>query len=227
MRRNTATQLFFIAIFMPALIGTCTKLSAQDIRLVGTNICSDGYSNSTVISLSDTYPDKIYALFRDGQRLSARQYNPGTRPSPLDLGAYSEPGVYTVVEFEPAEFNRSNNQNNGRQIPGKVIISREPEIYIREKDKEQEIISGSLFEYTPTANMENVEFMWTAAIIQGKLKHLEKEGKNNIVFTPELSGSKKAEVIFVITPIAPIHEGGCAGKSIELKIKVKDRNFAY
>ncbi len=217
------TKGCFVVILMSAFVFNALiadKLMARDIRLIGTDICSDGYSQSTVITLTDTSPDKIYSLFRDNQYLSSRQYNPGTTPAALELGEYAEPGVYTVVEFEQSAFNQKHDPRGGRQIPGKVTISREPEIFIRQKHKELEITSGTLFNYTPEANMEDVEFFWAASVTKGKLKDFEKEGRSNISLTPELAGTDQAEVVFQITPVAPDYKGGCTGRAVELKVKI-------
>lgn len=217
-------KAYFLLILLSAFIFNALiagKLMARDVRLTGTDICSDGYSQSTVITLTDTHPEKTYSLFRDDQYLSSRQYNPGTTPAPLELGDYSEPGVYTVLEFAASEFNQKHNPHYGRQIPGKGTILREPEIFIRQKHKEPEITSGTLFYYVPEADMEDVEFFWSASVTKGKLKDFEKKGRSSISITPVLaSGSDNAEMVFHITPVAPDYKGGCAGKTAELKIKI-------
>ncbi len=219
MKAKTYFDVIVMSAIFISLLGA-DKLMAQDIRLTGTDICSDGYNQSTVITLTDTGPDKIYSLFRDDQYLSSRHYNPGTSPAPLELGEYAEPGVYTVVEFEQSTFNQKRNPQHGRQIPGQVTISREPEIFIRKQHKELEITSGALFNYTPEADMEDVEFFWSASVTQGKLKDFEKEGRSNISLTPELAGTDQAEVVFQITPVAPDYKGGCTGRPVEIKVTI-------
>lgn len=202
------------------LSGSGIKLSGQNVRLIGTDICSDGYNSSTLLTLTNTNPDKIYALFRDGQHLSARQYNPGTASAALDLGEYSEPGVYIVVEFEQSAFNQKHDPQQGSKVPGQVTISREPEIFIRKQDKEREIASGALFNYTPEADMDDVDFYWEASVTRGELTDFEKEGSGDISLTPKLAGADPAEIMFSVTPVAPDYKGGCTGRTIQLKVKV-------
>ena len=218
---------YLVLVVLMLVSGMGTGLAAQDTRLIGTDICSDGHNNSTVISLMDLRPDKIYSLFRDGQYLSSRQYNPGTTRATLELGEYSEPGIYTVVEFDQSAFNQKNDPHQGRNVPGQVTISREPELLIRKQHKETQITSGSLFNYMPEADMDDVEFIWTASVTQGKVKEFEKEGRNDISLTLELADDKPAVVVFRITPIAPQNMGACAGQTAEITVWVKSSDPSY
>ncbi len=217
--KTASSYLVLTLLIIVSAMGA--RIAAQDTRLIGTDICSDGYNNSTVISLMDLRPNNIYTLFRNDQYLSSRQYNPGTTRATLELGEYSEPGVYTVVEFDQSAFNQKHDPQQGRKIPGKVIISREPEILIRKQHKETQITSGSLFNYMPEADMDDVDFHWTASVAKGKVKDFEKEGRGDISLTLELADNNPAEVVFYITPIAPQYLGGCAGQTAEINVLVK------
>ncbi len=218
---------YLVLVVLMLVSGMGSGIAAQDTRLIGTDICSDGHNNSTVISLMDLRPDKIYSLFRDGQYLSSRQYNPGTTRATLELGEYSEPGVYSVVEFDLSAFNQKNDPQQGRKVPGQVTIYREPEIFIRKQHKETQITSGALFNYIPEANIDDTNFFWTALVTQGKVKDFEKEGRNDISLTLELADNNPAEVVFYITPVAPQHLGACNGQTAEIKVRVKSSDSSY
>jgi hypothetical protein len=202
--------IFFLLLIIANVVWS------QNIRLTGTDICSDG-TLTTEIRLSDADPDAFYALFCDEQRLSLRQISSGIKPNPINFGEFSQPGVYTVVQY-PNNSNDMNNPNKGTLISGKVHIKPVPKIFI--PNEPMQVKSGETFIYRPKADMSDATFTWTASVAEGKLKKFETNGNGNIALNFEIIGEKSAKVIFSITPVAPDFKGGCMGTTHDLTLWV-------
>jgi hypothetical protein len=185
---------------------------SQEYKIIGSDICSDG-SHSANISLSDSDPGKLYALYRDGELLEVRSVNTGKTPNLLAFGNYSDFGKYTVVEFNTQAGTDFKDPGNGRKIPGGISIYRQPEVYI---SKKIEVRSGTPVNFQPKGSMQGSIFRWTARLEKGKAEGYNKSGEGIINDKIELQGNEPACIIYAITPYGPDELGGCKGNTREL-----------
>jgi hypothetical protein len=203
--------------FLMGCIFIISGTNGQNIYLTGTDICTDG-TQSTEIGITDAKPDVYYALFRDGERISLRQLNSEASPNPISFGDFSQPGKYTVIEYD--DYNSDlRSPNEGRQVTGQINIKPMPVLLI--KDDPIIIKSGETFSYEPRADLKDVLFTWTAGVVEGKIKKIDDRGKGEISVMLEVIDEKPAKVIFSITPVAEDHIGGCIGSTRDLIINIE------
>lgn len=205
----------FTYTFLVLMVTTWLTVKAQDIQLTGGNLCSNG-QNGTTIGITDSDPSKYYALFHDGKRIAIQQYDSGITPNPITFGHFTEPGVYTIKQFD--DFVSQNTSVRGKAISGQIHIYATPVVYLKQDTLETQ--SGKLFSFQPQSSMNDADFMWTASIKEGKLKKFNSNGKGMIELTLELLEAQATQVVFSITPIAPASKGGCMGSPRELTLWV-------
>lgn len=188
-------------------------LHAQQHLITGTDLCSDG-AQSTNIGLADSDPSKMYAIYRDGQFLAVRTINDSKSPNPLDFGAFSETGKYTIVEFsnDNADFR---HPEKGRTIQGAISIYKKP---VMEVPQKVEIKSGELFTFQPVADIRGCSFRWTARLKSGKAAGFKKSGEGMVSDSIVLHDSNPVSMSYLITPYSPEHLGTCTGNTVEMTV---------
>jgi hypothetical protein len=190
-------------------------LTAQEIYVTGTDLCSDG-TQSTRIGLNDSDPAKMYAIYRDGKFTGVRSVNTERKPNPLDFGEFSETGKYTVVEFPMANLD-IHHPEKGRALKGSVTINRMPDVKLPDQ---LEVKSGQALNFTPRVTIEGCTFTWTSRPGSGKVTGNKKSGNGPLTDTLLLQEATAASVIYTITPVSPAHLGSCKGTPRELVVRI-------
>jgi hypothetical protein len=190
---------------------------SQEYKIIGSDICSDG-SQSANISLSDSDPGKLYALYRNGELLEVRSANTGKTPNLLAFSNYSDFGKYTVVEFKTTAGINFKDPGNGRELPGSLNIYKKPDVLI---SKKIEIRSGMSLSFQPHGTVNGTIFRWTAHIEKGQAEGFSKTGEGIITDKINLQGNEPACIIYAITPYGPDELGVCMGNARELIVWVK------
>lgn len=207
---------------MKALLISCTlylfsiyATNGQAIHLTGTDICSAG-SNSTSIGLTNADTAKYYALYHNGVQQVICKFKIEGKIKAILFGDYSQPGIYSAIQFD--HFDSIPDPKYGKTIPGEVKIKQSPIISI--PSEIVEIHSGDFFNYLPQTNMSNVEIIWTATLLEGKLTKFYEKGRGTIMLPFDLQGNQPAIIKFSFMPVAPEASGSCVGTIRKVTLRV-------
>lgn len=201
-----------IALLTTLLILTGISVKGQ-YSIIGSNICADG-NQTTRITLTDYGPSNLYALFKDGQLMEAKQMA-------KDAGSLYFSNVQEVGEYKVYEFSSNNASSldpaNGNELGGSVSVYPVPYL---EQPNPITLKSGASLNFMPKANIPGTTVNWFAKKVSGQVEGFTKNGNGPVEDTLTNKGTVKACIIYTLFPQGPAEKGGCQGEAIELKVWV-------